>query len=592
MKNLVLCKDFNGNSFRVKKDDPRYLNGELKPIAKGFVVVKDFNGNSFRVKKDDPRYLNGELVFISSGLVNVIYNNKIFECKPNHPNILNGLYKILKGNKNKYIHKKTHQVLFLFKEDPLVVNQEVEKYLKYIITVKDKLGKCFTVFKWDKRLISNEVIPVATKHTINCKVHGFHIIRDQKRKKEAQIPEKYKIYCPECIKFYLSDNYKPSKLDKLECKKFLDEFNFISSNQQTEKYFKKNLSKFYTIIKKEFNNLNKDQKINFAQKIFLFKNGNKIPICNVKGCNNNVELYKNGLAFHLYCRKHEFHYFSSKGENEIFSFIEKNYNEEILQNYRKLGIELDIYIPDLKLAFEFNGIYWHSDLFKNKKYHYDKYMYFKNKNINLINIWEDDWNYKKDIIKSIILNKLNKNKNKINGRQCQIKIVNNKDKTIFLNKNHLQGNSQSSINLGLFYNDELVSLMTFGKKRKILGQTSKENEYELLRFCSKLNTSVIGGASKLFKHFIRNYKPNKIISYASCDISDGSLYKILGFNEIGHTGINYWWVKDKRYHRSGFMKHKLVREGADPNKTENQIMHEDGFNKIWGTGNLKYEFTI
>lgn len=132
--------------------------------------------------------------------------------------------------------------------------------------------------------------------------------------------------------------------------------------------------------------------------------------------------------------------------------------------------------------------------------------------------------------------------------------------------------------------------MTFGKKRKILGQNSREGEYELLRFCNKLNTNVLGGASKLFKHFIKEYNPTEIISYANCDISDGNLYNILGFKEVSHTGINYWWVKDKRYHRSNFMKHKLVKEGFDSNKTEKQIMEDRGFNKIYGTGNLKYKY--
>jgi hypothetical protein len=155
----------------------------------------------------------------------------------------------------------------------------------------------------------------------------------------------------------------------------------------------------------------------------------------------------------------------------------------------------------------------------------------------------------------------------------------------FLINNHLQGFVPSSIKLGLYYNDELVSLMTFGK-RKISGKSY----YELLRFCSKLNTSVIGGASRLFKNFLLLGHKN-IISYASCDISNGSLYKILGFNEIGHTGVNYWWSNNiNKYHRSNFMKHKLVKDGADLIKTENEIMHEKGFYKIYGTGNLKYEY--
>jgi hypothetical protein len=133
--------------------------------------------------------------------------------------------------------------------------------------------------------------------------------------------------------------------------------------------------------------------------------------------------------------------------------------------------------------------------------------------------------------------------------------------------------------------------MTFGKKRKILGQQSSIDTYELLRFCNVLKTNVIGSASKIFNYFIKNYSFKSIISYANCDISNGNLYKILGFKEIGHTGINYWWANGRaKYHRSNFMKYKLIKEGEDPNNSEYEIMKKRGFHKIYGTGNIKYEY--
>jgi hypothetical protein len=124
-------------------------------------------------------------------------------------------------------------------------------------------------------------------------------------------------------------------------------------------------------------------------------------------------------------------------------------------------------------------------------------------------------------------------------------------------------------------------------------QNNIENEYELLRFCSKLNYQVNGAASKLFTYFIKNFKPYLIISYASCDISDGNLYETLGFKFINHTGLNYWWAKNGvKYHRSNFMKHKLIKNGEDKNKTEDEIMKQNGYVKLWGTGNLKYEYLL
>jgi len=90
------------------------------------------------------------------------------------------------------------------------------------------------------------------------------------------------------------------------------------------------------------------------------------------------------------------------------------------------------------------------------------------------------------------------------------------------------------------------------------------------------------------KHFVDTYKPSQVISYANLDISNGKLYDTLGFKNEGHTGVNYWWAKDKRYHRSNFMKHILVKEGADPKKTADEIMKERKYFKIFGSGNLKY----
>jgi hypothetical protein len=243
-----------------------------------------------------------------------------------------------------------------------------------------------------------------------------------------------------------------------------------------------------------------------------------------------------------------------------------------------------MFVEDKGLLIEFNGLYWHGDLIKdNKYYHYNKYKLSNDNNYKLFSIWEDDWNFKKDIVKSMLLNRINKTPTLLNARECEIKEVANTRK--FLNNNHLQGWCQSSVNLGLYYNDELVSLMTFGK-RKISGNT----QYELLRFCNKIYTNIRGAASKLFKHFQQYYyKGENITSFASCDYSDGKLYNILGFKKIKHTGINYWWCDNsKKYHRSNFMKYKLVKEGFDKNKTENEIMRERGFYKIFNSGNLKY----
>ena len=285
----------------------------------------------------------------------------------------------------------------------------------------------------------------------------------------------------------------------------------------------------------------------------------------------------------------------SDKENQLLKFISNNYKYEIITSDRKIlkPYELDIYLPDLKLAFEFNGLYWHNELYKDKKYHLNKTEECLKKNIQLIHIWEDDWNFKQDIVKSMILNKLNKSSLKIYGRKTEIKeVTDNKLIKTFLNKNHLQGFIGSKVKLGLFYENELVSLMTFGEKRLIMKSKSKsEFDYEMLRFCNKLNTNVIGGASKLFKFFIRNYNPKEIITYADRSHSNGNLYEKLGLNFIHKTQPNYFYIVDKtRKYRFNYRKNILISQGYDKNMSEHEIMLSRNIYRIYDSGSLKYIF--
>lgn len=281
----------------------------------------------------------------------------------------------------------------------------------------------------------------------------------------------------------------------------------------------------------------------------------------------------------------------SKGEKEIFTFIKENYSGEIIENYRINNKEIDIYLPDLKLGFEYNGLYWHSELNKTKNYHKEKYQHFKEFGIQIICIWEDDWLYKRDIIKSIIGNKLGLS-NRIMARKC--KIIELHDNSLvkeFLNSNHIQGYVVSKIKIGLIYENELVSLMTFGKLRMPLGQNGEEGSFEMLRFCNKIGTTVVGGSSKLFKYFLKKYEPKKVISFSDNSRSNGDMYNKMGFQFESESFGNYFWYKDmSRFHRFNFRKDKLVKMGFDSDKTEVQIMHEQKYYRIWDYGQKKWVF--
>jgi very-short-patch-repair endonuclease len=306
--------------------------------------------------------------------------------------------------------------------------------------------------------------------------------------------------------------------------------------------------------------------------------------------NHFRDRYRNNIKLCTECNPINSHV--SSLELELRCFIEQNYKDDIIINSRKIipPYEIDIYLPDINLAFEFNGIYWHDDSNKDNNYHLNKTNMCKEKNIQLIHIWQDSWQHHKDIVMSMILHHLNKTKNRVFGRKCIIKEINSKQESEFLKSNHLQGTIGSSMKLGLFYENELISVMTFGKKRAALGNKErKEGEYELLRFCNRLNTNVIGAASKLFKYFINKYEPCEILTFADRCWSNGKIYEKLGFELIGETKPNYFYIIDGiRKHRFGFRKDILVKEGYDPNKTEIQIMEERGINRVFDSGHLKF----
>lgn len=286
---------------------------------------------------------------------------------------------------------------------------------------------------------------------------------------------------------------------------------------------------------------------------------------------------------------------SSLSQIELFNFISKNFRGDIIMNSRDIikPYEIDLFIPQLNLAFEFNGVWWHSDKFKNENYHQTKFKLCEELGIKLITIWEDDWLTKKEISESFILNKLGKTDQRIFARNCSIREVDYNASREFLDTNHLQGDCKSSVRLGLYHKGDLVSLMTFSKLRLPLQKSStKRNEsdyFELTRFCNKLNTTVVGGASKILKHFIKQKNPRQIETYSDNLISDGHLYNKLEFTFSHESKPGYWYVIDGiRQHRFNWRKQKLVKMGFDPNKTEEEIMNELGYYKIYNGGNRKW----
>lgn len=310
--------------------------------------------------------------------------------------------------------------------------------------------------------------------------------------------------------------------------------------------------------------------------------------CNA--CNNIFEdtLYSGNIPRCLVCFPHS--KFKSKIEDEIREFIQLN-NISIISHDRKIldGNEIDILIPDKNLGIECDGIIWHSEIFgkKDRKYHLLKTEKANEKNISLIHIWDWEWLNKKEIVKDIIKTKLGRS-SKVYARKCNVKEISTGEKSIFLENNHIQGDDNSSIKIGLFIDNELISIMTFVKSR-----FDTKYEYEMSRYCNRGGTSIIGGASKLYSYFIKHYNPKSIVSYCDRRFFSGKVYEKIGMNLISTTSPSYHYFNKNNcipINRLQFQKHKLIKKlkSYDPNLTEWENMQLNGYDRIWDCGNFKY----
>jgi len=287
----------------------------------------------------------------------------------------------------------------------------------------------------------------------------------------------------------------------------------------------------------------------------------------------------------------------SKGEEEVSEFIKK-LGVIVVDGYVPGGdrkLEADIFVPSLNIAFEYNGLNWHSERIlsakyeKPKRYHIEKTEYFMKKGITLIHINENEWLFKRDIVESIVSAKLNKSKDRIFARKCKARIITNSEAKAFLESNHRQGSCKSSLSVGLLYGGDLVAVMSISKSR-----FSKKYDTELLRFAGKINSSIIGGFSKLLKFASKTMELGRMVTYSDIRYSSldpqNTVYAKAGF-KFSHTSTpNYFYFKRGKYNlmsRVQFQKHKLKDklDIFDPSKTEYENMVDNRYDRIWDCGN-------
>lgn len=292
----------------------------------------------------------------------------------------------------------------------------------------------------------------------------------------------------------------------------------------------------------------------------------------------------------------------SKSELEVRDFMSSIVDREAFKEKVLDGKEIDIYYPDLNLGIEYNGSKFHATLGsafedKHKLYHQDKFLIAKDKGIHLVSIFDVDWINNQDKIK-MYLKSLVVPQKRLYARKCDIKQIDRETASEFTDKYHIQGSVSRfmKINYGLYYNDELYAVMSFGKLR--LSKTDN-GQYELHRYCVKDGYTILGGAEKLLKHFEADYKPKYIRSYSDNDYFKGGIYERLGFEDAGQcTPRYYWFLNGAELKREACQLKRLkenypelLQEAYDkeaPNK-EDYVMLKLGACKVYRSGNTKWE---
>ena len=260
-------------------------------------------------------------------------------------------------------------------------------------------------------------------------------------------------------------------------------------------------------------------------------------------------------------------------------------------------MELDLYIPDLRIAIEVNGLHWHGvkELSKHKEvepalYHRLKYELCKEKGIRLIQLWSDSLVFKWELCEKLILSKFGLLKKKaLYARKCVVCDVDSETRAKFYEKYHIQGDGQG-VCKGLFYEGHLIACMS---AKRGASNTSSKGAWELNRYAEINNYHVIGGFEKLLKSFEREFSIERWISYADLMVSQGDLYYRKGWSLIGESGVDYQYVyKDRRYHKFNF---RIERFKKDPKliwvegKTEEQLAMINNLDRVYDCGKFKFE---
>jgi hypothetical protein len=310
------------------------------------------------------------------------------------------------------------------------------------------------------------------------------------------------------------------------------------------------------------------------------------PQVRKKATQTNIEKYGTPYPVHKFGKTQE----SIRSWLNSYDF---NFNSDatVLE-----GKELDLYDIGQKFAIEYCGLYWHNENSpepRTRSYHYDKWRRCRDKGIQLLTIFDDEWKSKNEIIKSVILSKLGVFERRIHARKCRVDAISKDRMKSFCDIYHIQGgNRLSKVCFGLFHEEELVGVVDLGRHHR------KKEKYSvvLTRLCFKAGVQVVGGAGKLFKACTAWCSDNgikSIVSWSDNRYSDGAIYNKLGFKLIEELPPDYYYVNIKNPKRRLSKQSQSKRNSQCPKEmTELEWANARGLSRIWDCGKARWEYTF
>ena len=522
------------------------VHGEFWQTPKNHLSKKKI----FKGKKEKKEKTDYGKLFIERA--NKIYGNKYDYSKVNYKNASKKVA-IICPKHGEFL--KSPQKHLLGQGCPKCIKEKhnekkYESFLTFLNKAKTVHGDKYSYEKSSEGFITNR-----SKITITCKKHGDFL--------QQAASHLHGCGCPRCAQ------------EERSRKQAIDTETFI---QRAKKVFPE-----YDYTKTNYVNRNTPIQIVCHS---TFKNG--------KEHGEFLVLPSKFLERGMHCPHCSRH--TSWPEMEVYDFICGLVGKEnVLIHNRTIleGVEIDMYIPTLKIGIEFNGLYWHSDAIDhiNKESHIVKTNKCEELGIRLIQIFSDEFFEHKDIVFSKIkhLLGLNTENRKIMARKTKIKEINFSVAKQFLDIYHIQGSCNSTIYLGAFYNDELIGVMSFVKE-------NADKHFCLNRFATKTDVVCSGVGSKIFSYFIKNYDCNYIKSFADRRWSNRykNIYLSIGFKEDGIIPPDYRYIyKNKpslgRMHKFNFRKQILHKKYGFPlTMTEREMTKELGLSRVYDCGLIKY----